>query len=75
MDFSQAPTPTAVACNNEWIVVLHEDGTIGVADEKGVRIQEFKPPVSNEKEEDLIVQIACNSTHAYIRTKCGKLYQ
>ena len=75
LDFPQSPAPTAVACNNEWIVVLFEDGTIGVADEQGVRIPEFKSPVSPEKEEDTIVQIACNRTHAYMRTKAGKLYQ
>jgi hypothetical protein len=75
LDFSQSPAPTAVACNSEGIVVLFEDGTIAVADANGVRIPEFKSPVSSEKEEDSIVQIACNNTHAYIRTKCGKLYQ
>jgi hypothetical protein len=81
LDFSQTPAPTAVACNSEGIVVLFEDGTIGVADANGVRIPEFKSPVSSEKEvspekeEDSIVQIACNRTHAYIRTKIGKLYK
>lgn len=76
MDTPQSLAPISVACNSECVIILFEDGTSSIVElSSSTPVPEIEFSTPAQSPGRVVVQITCNSTHAYILLNDGKLYQ